>query len=217
MYQSLLIKYLYFQIELPKKIEDLCFPDVIGGPLAESITAQCYSLLITTESGDRLYGYCRRVIPEGSRHCVPLVYCILSKRRAPMFYRKILEVIETRHGIPDKIRNMMLTEFYEKSFPNPGHSVTFNMSKINFCTDNVLEFKKPDVSVCDSSVVRRIKKQNSKDVDKRASDDNDLDLNSFLVVGLNGEYGTLNRKIASWETSGSGKKNKCYTGQFYFH
>lgn len=50
---------------------------------------QCYSLVITSEAGDRKYGYCRRVQPEGAPICLPLAYCILTTHRASGFYFKV--------------------------------------------------------------------------------------------------------------------------------
>lgn len=126
-------------------------------------SAQCYSLVITKENGERTYGYCRRVIPEGSKQCLPLVYCILSKYRAPSFYRKLLKEIESRHGFPDKVLNNILREIYNKKFPAAGNSIKIDVSKCFFENNEI------------------------------KTESNNLDLNSFVVVGKNGEYGTLNR------------------------
>lgn len=50
---------------------------------------QDYALVLTNERGSRSYGYCRRVLPEGASHCLPLAYCIVSRYRAPAFYYKV--------------------------------------------------------------------------------------------------------------------------------
>lgn len=182
-------KNIFFQVEIPTKIEELCFPDVTDGPMDDSKTSQSYSLVITKDTGERIYGYCRRVLPEGSTHCMPLVYCILSKHRAPRFYRKILQHIESRHGFPDKVRDLLLHEFYNKSFPSPGHTVKFDLSNVNACityNDEINMAKQQ--TICDNSSVT-----NKENEERVSSDSDQLDLNSFVVVGVKGEYGTLNK------------------------
>ena len=95
-------------MKIPHRIEDLCYPEVASGPLDISDNAQCYTLVITNDKGERTFGYCRRVIPEGSTKCIPLAYCLLSKHRAPRFYKKILKELESVNGVlwyrknPDK-------------------------------------------------------------------------------------------------------------------
>lgn len=173
----------------------------------DSNAAQTYSLVITKESGDRIYGYCRRVMPEGSTHCLPLVYCILSKHRAPRFYRKILEHIESRHGLPDKVRDLLLHEFYHKCFPTPGHLVKFDLSKVKACIDITEEKNWAKQQNCDNSVNNNFLKA---EIERSSTDSDNLDLNSFVVVGRSGEYGTLNKmKINSLRVPGNtyGKYN----------
>lgn len=106
----------------------MCYPEAASGPLDISNNAQCYSLVITNDKGERTFGYCRRVIPEGSNKCIPLAYCILSKHRAPRFYKKILIELESRHGIPDKLRDELISKFYHNKFPKPGESVKIDLS-----------------------------------------------------------------------------------------
>ncbi|XP_076250836.1 uncharacterized protein LOC143190441 isoform X3 [Rhynchophorus ferrugineus] len=116
-------------VTIPQNIEQLCFPESPNTPPLEgSSAAQTYTLLITSESGERTYGYCRRVLPEGSLYCLPLAYCILSKYRAPKFYKNILIELETRHGMQDKYRDNLINQFYNKKFPKPGESININLS-----------------------------------------------------------------------------------------
>ncbi|KYB25414.1 DENN domain-containing protein 2B isoform X2 [Tribolium castaneum] len=115
--------------KVPDRIEDLCYPEAASGPLDITDNAQCYSLVITNDKGERTFGYCRRVIPEGSTKCIPLAYCILSKHRAPRFYKKILAELETRHGIPDRERDELISAFYFNKFPRPGESIKIDLSR----------------------------------------------------------------------------------------
>lgn len=145
----------------------------------DSSRAQCYSLMITKENGDRMYGYCRRVIPEGSKNCLPLVYCILSKHRAAHFYRRILEEIETRHGLPDKLTENFINEFYSKPFPSPGESITIDVTKI---------IPSEDCRINQNNA----KNKSNNELIEEAIDA--LDLNSYVIVENKGAYGTL-RKV----------------------
>lgn len=161
-----------FQVEIPAKIEQLCFPDGIDGPMDRSDKAQCYSLVITDEHGKRTFGYCRRILPEGSENCLPLAYCILSKHRAPRFYKRILQELESRHGLPDKLRDALLSEFYYRQFPRPGETIKIDLTKIKASVDSEL------ISVNSSGESECEKKE---------------ELISCVIVNNTGEYGTLKK------------------------
>lgn len=80
------------QVRPPPLIESLCFPDASTWSQSSCSLQQgeqYYSLVITNENGDRKFGYCRRVLPEGGNFCLPLVYCIISSHRANGFYYKV--------------------------------------------------------------------------------------------------------------------------------
>ncbi|XP_030755437.1 uncharacterized protein LOC115881873 [Sitophilus oryzae] len=152
------------QVEVPREIEYLCFPENPNSPPLEgSSAAQAYTLLITSDTGERTYGYCRRVLPEGSSHCLPLAYCILSKYRAPRFYQKILLELESRHGMQNKHRDNLISQFYHKKFPKPGQSIVINLSSIE-----------PRDTECHNRF------------------EDGLDLTSYIHVNKTGEYGCLN-------------------------
>lgn len=180
------------QVEIPVKIEQLCFPDGIDGPMDRSDKAQCYSLVITDDKGKRTFGYCRRIIPEGSENCLPLAYCILSKHRAPRFYKRILKELESRHGLPDKMRDALLSEFYYRPFPRPGESIKIDLTKIRECEET------EEVGAVRNECGGRLcGGGDSADADDRRYFENipdkALDLKSYVIVNNTGEYGTLKR------------------------
>lgn len=165
---------------MPQKIENLCFPEAASGPLDQSNNAQCYSLVITNDKGERTFGYCRRVIPEGSDNCLPLTYCILSKHRALRFYKKILIELETRHGIADKLRDELINEFYYKKFPLPGESIRIDLT-------NIMN----DIIIARASTILKFG-------GKTSGKSNDLDLTSSCVNKITaGGYGTIDNKKKS--------------------
>ncbi|XP_018334252.1 DENN domain-containing protein 2D-like isoform X2 [Agrilus planipennis] len=122
-------------IEMPHKIEELCFPDAQFESMDLSEAAQCYSLVITNASGERTYGYCRRVLPEGSNTCLPLVYCIVSPHCAPGFYKKILQELESRHGFSEKFKSNLLNELYNSRFPKPGETIKVSIQRTVTCSE----------------------------------------------------------------------------------
>lgn len=89
----------------------------------QNSACQCYSLVLTNEKGERKFGYCRRVLPEEASVCLPLTYCIISQFRAPGFYYKVLQELESRHGLPHWLQNAFLRELYNSKFPVPGQSI----------------------------------------------------------------------------------------------
>ncbi|XP_018562258.1 uncharacterized protein LOC108904263 isoform X2 [Anoplophora glabripennis] len=159
-------------VDVPHNIEDLCFPESDSVPLDCTNSAQAYSLLITNDKGERMFGYCRRVLPEGSTHCLPLAYCILSKYRAPRFYKKILTELETRHGIKNKFRDELIGQFYKQKFPKPGESIKIDLTNVE-----------PKMGKTDN-------KENLEE---------SVDLVSYVHINKCGEYGTIN-KIAKKNT-----------------
>lgn len=119
------------QVQVPPHIENLIFPETLSPNMsnkgewsAEANGAQCYSLVLTDERGDRSYGYCRRVLPEGATTCLPLCYCLIGKYRAPGFYYKILQEIESHHGSSEIETQQILQQLFETDFPKPGESIS---------------------------------------------------------------------------------------------
>ncbi|KAL0280667.1 UNVERIFIED_CONTAM: hypothetical protein PYX00_001889 [Menopon gallinae] len=111
-------------VKPPPLIESLCFPDASTWSQNSSSLQQgeqYYSLVITNENGDRKFGYCRRVLPEGGNFCLPLVYCIISTHRASGFYYKVLQELESRHGSSEL--QTFIEQIYECNFPSPGQSL----------------------------------------------------------------------------------------------
>ncbi|KAF4520172.1 hypothetical protein B566_EDAN008990 [Ephemera danica] len=80
--------------EIPKGTELFVFPDVESWPPTTKVDEhRSYSLVFTEQSGDRLFAFCRRVLPEGATNCIPLAYCILTSHRATGFYHKVSIVL----------------------------------------------------------------------------------------------------------------------------
>ncbi|KAJ8706403.1 hypothetical protein PYW08_011029 [Mythimna loreyi] len=122
------------QVQVPPHIENLVFPETMSSsPRSEwSVDArslQCYSLVLTDERGERAYGYCRRVLPEGATTCLPLCYCLIGRYRAPGFYYKVLEEIESHHGSSDVEIHSLLQQLFETDFPNPGEEITIHYTR----------------------------------------------------------------------------------------
>lgn len=70
-----------------------------------------------------MFGYCRRVVPEGAQTCIPITYCLLSRHRAAGFYTKLLNAMVARHGASEAHRSAMLESLHRQPFPLPGRTV----------------------------------------------------------------------------------------------
>lgn len=103
---------------VPQNIEQLVFPS--GNLVHRGRDSQDYSLILTDDQGYRIYGYCRRVLPESCEICLPLAYCVISDTKAPGFYFKILKEIESRHGQTDAQSNFLLKNLQSRLVPEPG-------------------------------------------------------------------------------------------------
>ncbi|XP_046743028.1 uncharacterized protein LOC124409460 isoform X2 [Diprion similis] len=104
----------------PAWIEYFCFPDGLDWPPLESDQNLAYTFVLTDEKGNRRYGHCRRVRPEGAPVCLPLAYCLITKHRASGFYAKLLDELESRHGQPDVARRNFIEQLYNSRMPEAG-------------------------------------------------------------------------------------------------
>lgn len=81
---------------------------------------QNFTLILTDEYGNHLFGYCRQIIPEGFENCLPLTYCIISSVNATGFYFNVLKEIEGRHGLPEAQFSYMLRNLQRQEVPSSG-------------------------------------------------------------------------------------------------
>jgi hypothetical protein len=114
--------------EPPTNIEYLVFPSkqVL---ITQTKASQNYTLILTDDSGERIYGYCRRVIPESSEVCLPLSYCLTSDCKAPGFYFKVLQEIESRHGNAELQMQQLVNDLQMSKMPAAGKFLHLPMPK----------------------------------------------------------------------------------------
>jgi len=110
---------------VPNGVEQFCFPDSTHWPPPLQTASDPYTIVLTDSKGDRQYGYCRRIVPEGAQTCIPITYCILTRHRSAGFYHKVLNVLVSRHGAAESQRLALLDYLYKQSFPAPGRFIDF--------------------------------------------------------------------------------------------
>ncbi|XP_012270875.1 uncharacterized protein LOC105694607 isoform X2 [Orussus abietinus] len=108
--------------KVPAWIENFCFPDASCWQPSDCEQNQPYSLVLMDERGNRRYGYCCRVKPEGGP-ILPLAYCLITRYRAGGFYYKVLHELESRHGFPDRKKKHFIEDLYNSPMPRPGYSL----------------------------------------------------------------------------------------------
>ncbi|XP_046654044.1 DENN domain-containing protein 2C-like [Daphnia pulicaria] len=140
-HQNLYNPYIKFSypdsLAVPFGVENFCFPDSTHWPPPLQTAGEPYTIVLTDSKGDRMYGYCHRVVPEGAQTCIPITYCLLSRHRAAEFYNKLLNVMVPRHGASVSQRLALLDCLHKQPFPSPGGFVEFppenlgNGNKVN--------------------------------------------------------------------------------------
>lgn len=145
--------FFFLQAKAPAWIENFCFPDAQDWPPSDSNHNQFYSLFLMDEKGNRRYGYCCRVKPEGGP-ILPLAYCLITKFRATGFYHKVLQELESKHGLPDKRRRNFIEELYNCQMPKPGNSLKMTTERVEVTINN-------DISTSNNSV--KLRKSNDND------------------------------------------------------
>lgn len=116
---------------VPQNIEHLVFPT--RHLLNQRRANQEYSLILTDNNGRQVYGYCRRVLPENCEYCLPLAYCVVSTKKAPGFYFRVLKEIEMRHGQTEAQAMVLLRHLHNCVLPEPGKflHVKVNLSAVS--------------------------------------------------------------------------------------
>ena len=77
--------------KVPPGIEQFCFPGSSHWRKSpRQFTSAQFTIVLTDPNGDRMFGYCRRILPEGEKVPIPITYCLLSRHHAPAFYKKVL-------------------------------------------------------------------------------------------------------------------------------
>uniref|UniRef100_A0A1L8DMN0 Putative ras signaling inhibitor st5 n=1 Tax=Nyssomyia neivai TaxID=330878 RepID=A0A1L8DMN0_9DIPT len=114
-------------MSVPRNLEQLVFPYGLRQSDGQK-DGQEYSLILTNDNGERLYGYCRRILPENSEIFLPMAYCLLTDTKAPGFYFKLLKEIESRHGQTKSQFTRMLQDLMELKLPPPGQVLSVKLS-----------------------------------------------------------------------------------------
>lgn len=110
-------------------VAHFCFPDAeLWKPASARET---YTFVLTNEKGDRLYGYCRRVKPDGVEYNIPVVYCILSPVLDRAYYSQLLREIEKRHGLPEMKMKCFVQSLYNRAIPLPGKTTVIRRSSLD--------------------------------------------------------------------------------------
>lgn len=104
----------------PPMIEEFIYPTSKRPSDLMTKENQTFSLILTDEYGEHLFGYCRQVVPEGFEICLPLTYCVISKIKASGFYFNVLKEIELRHGQPETHFNFLLRQLQSQTVPKSG-------------------------------------------------------------------------------------------------
>ncbi|XP_065347656.1 DENN domain-containing protein 2B-like isoform X3 [Cloeon dipterum] len=141
--------------QVPDEIKLFVFPDASDWPPHEgSEHKKQYSIVLTSDSGARSYGYCQRIVPEGMDLCLPLAYCIVTKHRASGFFYKILAELESRHGQTEASRISLLSALQYEQLPPLGSSLRIPGLSVSRPMDQRLE--DTDLSTLYSSLPDRM-------------------------------------------------------------
>lgn len=109
-------------VELPHNIGEMVFPNH-SCIYKQDVLTQNFTQIFTDISGNRLYGYCRRVRPEASDIFLPLCYVILSKHLAPGLYFYLVKEIESLHGFNENHVFTILEKLSTEDLPQPGGKI----------------------------------------------------------------------------------------------
>jgi len=181
------------QAVVPSGVEHFCFPDSVHWPPPLQTAADPYTIVLTDSKGDRQFGYCRRIVPEGATTCIPITYCLLTRHRASGFYHKVLNVLVSRHGVAESKRTLLLDHLHAQTFPLPGRFVELPVPDPTTTTSLRVDTSKTMAGASEVSGVRiqRLVDTRLEDIDLRVLFDH---LDDSVVLSILGTV-LLERKL----------------------
>eukprot|EP01091_Cochliopodium_minus_P014159 TRINITY_DN4757_c0_g1_i1.p1 TRINITY_DN4757_c0_g1~~TRINITY_DN4757_c0_g1_i1.p1 ORF type:complete len:436 (-),score=108.17 TRINITY_DN4757_c0_g1_i1:596-1903(-) len=118
------ITYRYPPISTEKKdpmaqnIMQFCFPEGEGVEIVQKVEVETFSFVLTEQTGEKRYGYCRRFFGKKSE-----CYCIVSFFPSFELFSKILDIVEERRKVNRTSVFSFLQTMLAKPFPEPGETI----------------------------------------------------------------------------------------------
>ncbi|KAL5248879.1 hypothetical protein ACHWQZ_G017910 [Mnemiopsis leidyi] len=97
-----------------------CFPDAKRITEGQSVLTSTYSFVLTEVTGDKLYGYCRRVRSRVKESALPQVYCVVSKLGSLELYNVLLDKLAELHAVSEVAVHGFLSATISLPIPAPG-------------------------------------------------------------------------------------------------
>ncbi|MDP2439154.1 MAG: DENN domain-containing protein, partial [archaeon] len=111
-----------------ESIVQFCFPDVDIIRAESKMQSQTFSFVLTEVSGERRFGYCRRLLPKGSGKRLPQCFCITSFFPCFSVFSAILDEVELRWRGPSfKAVTFFVEAILQERFPEPGQALTVSV------------------------------------------------------------------------------------------
>ncbi|XP_048727203.2 DENN domain-containing protein 2B-like isoform X3 [Ostrea edulis] len=137
-------------VESNANIPEFCFPDAEefdAKSASAAAPSESYSFVLTNVEAERVYGYCRRMVPFCSRDGLPEVICIVSPVDAFSMYNELLDAAENcRHKSLDLSRELLSAAF-GRPLPEPGKLVQVRTLDENWDTGTILLSRPEDFRV----------------------------------------------------------------------
>ncbi|XP_062582123.1 DENN domain-containing protein 2B-like isoform X2 [Saccostrea cucullata] len=137
-------------VESNATIPEFCFPDAEefdAKSASAAAPSESYSFVLTNVEGERVYGYCRRMVPFSSKSGLPEVICIVSPVNAFSMYNELLDAAENcRHKSLDLARELLSAAF-GRPLPEPGKLVQVRTLDENWDTGTILLSRPEDFRV----------------------------------------------------------------------
>ncbi|XP_061173444.1 DENN domain-containing protein 2B-like isoform X2 [Saccostrea echinata] len=137
-------------VESNATIPEFCFPDAEefdAKSASAAAPSESYSFVLTNVEGERVYGYCRRMVPFSSKSGLPEVICIVSPVDAFSMYNELLDAAENcRHKSLDLARELLSAAF-GRPLPEPGKLVQVRTLDENWDTGTILLSRPEDFRV----------------------------------------------------------------------
>uniref|UniRef100_K1QQT9 Suppression of tumorigenicity 5 n=1 Tax=Magallana gigas TaxID=29159 RepID=K1QQT9_MAGGI len=137
-------------VESNANIPAFCFPDAEEFDVKSASAAapsESYSFVLTNVEGERVYGYCRRMVPFCSKAGLPEVICIISPVDAFSMYNELLDAAEEcRHKSLDLAKELLSAAF-GRPLPEPGKVVQVRTLDENWDTGTILLSRPEDFRV----------------------------------------------------------------------
>eukprot|EP01097_Dermamoeba_algensis_P003337 TRINITY_DN2349_c0_g1_i1.p1 TRINITY_DN2349_c0_g1~~TRINITY_DN2349_c0_g1_i1.p1 ORF type:complete len:607 (-),score=109.08 TRINITY_DN2349_c0_g1_i1:98-1918(-) len=103
-----------------------CFPDIDSFDPSEKTERERFSFVMTDAKGDRKYGYCLKLVPNGSKDRLPFCCCLITSMTCFRMFQEFLDILEVHYVCGPLHLDWFLRAALSRPLIEPGQRMTIS-------------------------------------------------------------------------------------------